>query len=77
MSLHEVRPMLDAAGAEDRRARMRKRLREVSRRASRTAHGKRRGAAGAALLALLFCAACIGAAAFELAETLVMRAFWP
>ncbi|MCC7267599.1 MAG: hypothetical protein IT546_09710 [Caulobacteraceae bacterium] len=77
MTLHESPPRLAGAAAEARLARMRKRLREVSRRASKAAHGRRPDRARTPLLALLFCAACIGAAAFELAETLLRRAFWP
>ena len=75
MTLHELQPRGPAAA--ERLARMRRRWREVSRRASRAERGRRQAARGGVLAALVVSSACIGAAAFAVAETLIARVLWP
>lgn len=77
MSLHELQPRLDGPEAEERLARMRKRFRKISRRASRAAHGKPGAAPTGTLAALLVSAACIGAAAFATAQAVLRPLLWP
>jgi hypothetical protein len=78
MSLHELQPRRADPSADKRQARMRRRLREVSRRASRAERNRRAGGHGGALLALaLVCATSIGAAVLALAQTLLTPLFWP
>lgn len=69
MTLQGLQQRLE--GPEERLARMRKRLRASSRRASRVAHGKGRPALTQSLGLLLVSAACIGAAVFALAEAVL------
>ena len=76
MSLHQLQPQLDGPDAEARLAEVQKRFRDAARRASRAAYGKRQGSDAIPLWALLFVAACIGAAAFAVAQTVLARLFW-
>lgn len=78
MTVHKLQPQPEGSGADARRERMRRRFRKLSRRASRAERRRSRSAGpGGVLAALVVASACIGAAVFKLAETLVTRAFWP